>query len=167
MSARISSGRNEGQGGTGPAGTETAVEYKHTQRGDLTAGSLVGMAAILAGVSVHIGWNPAGIVGEIVLLGTAVLFCSLTVSVTGSELVIRFGPGLIRKRIPLSRIRDARIVRNPWYYGWGIHLTPHGWLYNVSGLSAVEVDYVSGGRFRIGTDDPGGLLKAVRRRGTA
>ncbi|HQG30945.1 MAG TPA: hypothetical protein PLA83_03370 [Deltaproteobacteria bacterium] len=143
------------------------MEYKHTQKGYMLGGSLIGMAAILAGISAHIGWKPASIVVEIVLLGTAVLFYSLTVSVTGGELVIRFGPGLIRKRIPLSRIRDARIVRNPWYYGWGIHLTPHGWLYNVSGLAAVEVDYISGGRFRIGTDDPKGLLQAIKERSTA
>jgi len=142
------------------------MEYKHTQKGYLLAGSLLGMAAILAGISLHVGWNPASIIVEIVLLGTTVLFYSMTVSVTTSELVIRFGPGLIRKRIPLSRIRDARIIRNPWYYGWGIHLTPHGWLYNVSGLSAVEVDYISGGRFRIGTDDPKGLLQAIKGRTT-
>lgn len=134
--------------------------------GYLLAGSLVGMAAILAGISLQVGWNPVSVIVEIILLVTAFLFYSMTVSVTKGELVIRFGPGLIRKRVPLSRIRDARIVRNPWYYGWGIHLTPHGWLYNVSGLAAVEVDYISGGCFRIGTDDPQGLVRALKERGS-
>lgn len=144
---------------------KTGMEYRHTQKGYLLAGSLVGMASILAGISLRFGWNPANVIVVILLVGTAILFYSMTVSVTGSELMIRFGPGLIRKRIPLSRISDARIVRNPWYYGWGIHLTPHGWLYNVSGLAAVEVDFISGGRFRIGTDDPQGLVRAIKERG--
>jgi hypothetical protein len=141
------------------------MEYRHTQKGYLLAGSLIVMAAILAGISVRIGWNPANVVVGSILVGTAILFYSMTVLVTGSELVVRFGPGIIRKRIPLSTIRDVRIVRNPWYYGWGIHLTPHGWLYNVSGLVAVEVDLASGKCFRIGTDDPQGLIQALKGTG--
>lgn len=140
------------------------MEYRHTQKGYLLAGSLAGMAAILAGISARTGWNTVNAFVVIVLFATAMLFYSMTVLVTGSDLVIRFGPGIVRKRIPLSRIRDVKAVRNPWYYGWGIHLTPHGWLYNVAGLAAVEVDLASGRRFRIGTDDPQGLMQALKQR---
>ena len=47
-------------------------------------------------------------------------------------------PGLIRRRIRIADIRSAAAVRNRWYYGWRLRLTPHGWLYNVSGLNAVQ-----------------------------
>ena len=74
---------------------------------------------------------------------------------------LRFGVGLIRRTIPLGRIQAAARVRNRWWYGWGIHLTPHGWLWNVAGLDAVELRLEEGKVFRIGTDDPEGLEAAL------
>jgi len=41
-------------------------------------------------------------------------------------------------------------------------MTPHGWLYNVSGLDAVEVTTKSGKKYRIGTDVPAELEQAIR-----
>ena len=72
-----------------------------------------------------------------------------------------FGPGLIHKTFAASDIREARIVRNRWFYGWGIRWTPHGWLFNVSGLDAVEVELRSGRQYRIGTDEPRQLHEAI------
>jgi hypothetical protein len=92
-----------------------------------------------------------------------ILFGSLTVQVTPEVIKVWFGPGLIRKAVPLEHIRDSRVVRNPWYYGWGVRLTPHGWLFNVSGFEAVELDLASGGRLRIGTDEPFQLHEALQR----
>jgi hypothetical protein len=90
------------------------------------------------------------------------LFYSLTVEIRDNNLVCQFGIGLIRRQIPLSDIRDARPVRNPWYVGWGIRWMPgQYWLWNVSGLSAVELLLQSGARFRIGTDEPENLVKAI------
>jgi hypothetical protein len=76
---------------------------------------------------------------------------------------LRFGVGAIRKRIALNEIRAYRCVRNPWYYGWGIHFVPGGTLYNVSGLSAVDLLLASGKHVRIGTDEPQALLAALRQ----
>jgi hypothetical protein len=50
-----------------------------------------------------------------------------------------------------------------WWYGWGIHLTPYGWLYNVSGFDAVAITLRDGRKFALGTDDPHGLVDAIRR----
>jgi hypothetical protein len=35
-------------------------------------------------------------------------------------------------------------------------------LWNVSGLDAIELTFATGKRFRIGTDEPGKLLEAIR-----
>ena len=86
------------------------------------------------------------------------LFGSLTVRGDDRSLEVRFGPGLIRKRFLLEEMRSCREVTNHWYYGWGIRLTPHGWLFNVSGLGAVEIEMRNGSRVRIGTDDVRGLV---------
>ena len=73
------------------------------------------------------------------MLVLVVWFHSLTVVVTAEEVRIRFGSGPIRKSFPVPAIRDSRPVRNHWYNGWGIRWIPGGWLFNVSGLSAVEL----------------------------
>lgn len=96
-----------------------------------------------------------------ILVVTAVLFASLTIEVEGGVLTVQFGPGLIRKRVLLATIRSCEVVRNPWWYGWGIRRTPHGWLYNVSGLAAVELTLQNGRRLRMGTDEPERLCQAI------
>jgi hypothetical protein len=98
----------------------------------------------------------------VVLAFLLALFYSLTVEIREGVLECRFGVGLIGRRIPISEIRDARAVRNRWWYGWGIRLTPRGWLWNVSGLDAVELDLAGERRFRIGTDQPRELAEAIR-----
>ena len=72
-----------------------------------------------------------------------------------------FGPGLIRKSWPLEAVVSSKPVRNPWYYGFGIHRTRYGWLYNVSGFNAVEITLRDGTRCRIGTDAPEELNQAL------
>ena len=74
---------------------------------------------------------------------------------------IALGVGIVRRRIALREIVSCRPVRNAWWYGWGIRLTPRGWLWNVSGLDAVELMYRSGRHFRIGTDEPQRLSDAI------
>ena len=70
---------------------------------------------------------------------------------------------LIRKRFEIAELREAYPVRGKWYYGLGIRLTPHGWLYCVSGLDQVEIVKVSGRKFRVGTDEPAALTAALER----
>lgn len=90
-----------------------------------------------------------------------VLFPSLTVEIDKTRLGVKFGFGVINKKFILKDIESCHIVKNPWYYGWGIRLTSHGWLYNVSGLSAVEIQMKNGKKYRIGTDEPKSLEHAI------
>jgi hypothetical protein len=41
--------------------------------------------------------------------------------------------------VRLAEIVGCEPIRIRWWYGWGIHLTPYGWLYNVSGFDAVAI----------------------------
>ena len=99
-----------------------------------------------------------GVAAIFVIVG---LFATLTVEVRDGLLKFRFGPGLIRKTLRISDIESCEIVRNPWYYGWGIHATSKGWVYNVSGFEAVEIFMNDGRRLRIGTDEPEILRKVI------
>ncbi len=136
--------------------------YRHTQFGKVivvTTAAIIPLAALpawLAGIATA-AWL---ILGSMVVV--LALFASLTVEIDAEHLRIRFGIGLIRKRFPLDQIDTCRPVTNPWIYGWGIRLTPHGWLYNVSGQEAVELKMKSGKTCRIGTDEPEVLIAALQ-----
>lgn len=123
-------------------------------------------AGLSGGTLPFVGWLL--LVGFGVLaIATLILFSSLTVLVDDATLAWWFGPGapgIVRKSVPLSDIATVSVVRNPFWYGWGIHLTPQGWLYNIAGRDAVEVTLGSGKRFRLGTDEPTTLAQAIVER---
>lgn len=92
-------------------------------------------------------------VGMSVLL-IAFLFSRLHVEVTEQDLIVRFGPGWQAKKVPLEMIEEIDVVQYPWYYGWGIRLTPKGTLYNVSGTRAVHLRLGNGNQLLVGSDEP-------------
>ena len=103
----------------------------------------------------------AGVVAFVAVL--LLLFSTMTVVVDDTAVEARFGIGVIRKRIPFDRIRSCQVVRNPWYYGWGIHFIPGGILYNASGLSAIELQLTDGRSIRFGSGEPDVLAATIRR----
>ena len=96
------------------------------------------------------------------ILMCVVYYSSLMVEVDAQDVRLFFGRGIIRRTIPRQKIAQAEQVRNSWWYGWGIRLTPHVWMWNISGLDAVELTYTNGKKFRIGTDQPQALLGVLR-----
>lgn len=100
-----------------------------------------------------------------VLLGFLVLagmFSRLSTTVGSEQIIVAFRAGWPRRVIPLETVVTATVVRNRWWYGWGLRKVPGGWLYNVWGLDAVAVERRAGSAFRIGTQDPAGLEAAIR-----
>lgn len=139
------------------------MRYKHTQIGYVT-GAALGIGALASYASVRSesgerGWGELLATGG--LLVGAALFSSLTVIVDEEELRFYFGPGFWTRRIALDDIVRVEVVQNSPLYGWGIRYTPHGWLYNVSGLRAVELTLEGEGPLRIGTDEPEALKRAL------
>jgi hypothetical protein len=97
-----------------------------------------------------------------ILVVCTILFASLTIRITETELRWHFGPGLIRKNVALVEIQKTEITATKFIYGWGIHLTPNGWLYNVSGFKAVAFKLKNGKQFILGTDEPEKLHTAIQ-----
>lgn len=140
--------------------------YKHTQIGIVVLVALAIAAALIIVLSISISkeapiWIPITIVGSLVI--AAILFGTLTVEVEAGKLRCWFGLGLIRREFNLQEVNDVKIVKNPWFYGWGIRLTPEGWMFNVSGLDAIQIELASGNKFRIGTDQPRRLETVIRQ----
>jgi hypothetical protein len=137
--------------------------YRHTQIARLQIYAII-IACGIGILSIALGglFVPLVIVAATLLI-VITLFTTMTIELTHTELVMHFGPlPVIRKRIRLAEIASAIPVKNPWYYGWGVHYTPRGWLYNIAGEDAVELLLVSSRTLRIGTDEPEVLTKAIR-----
>lgn len=137
------------------------MRYQHTQRSWI--------ALVLGGAVAFVPLIVAFALGRMYWLGLltvfiiAVLwvFSSLTVEADESEVRWFFGPGVWRKRMARAEIASVEQVRNKWWWGFGIRLTPHGWLYNVAGLDAVQITGKDGKTLRIGTDEPQKLAAAL------
>ena len=145
--------------------------YENTQPGTfirVMTGSWVVLFGVLAVVMLALAQKEAAIVLGVItvvlalILGIVlVLFHSLTVRVSRSEIALSFGVGLIRKQFPIGDISSASIVQNRWYNGFGIRKIRGGWLYNVSGFDAIEIQLKNERKYRIGTNQPKELLAAV------
>ena len=136
------------------------TRYEHTQIGHVIIWSL--LAIILVATCGRIGHRAPPVIILIFLLVCLVLFYRLKITIEDEILCASFGPGIIRKKVRLSEIVRCDPIRIRWWYGWGIHLTPFGWLYNVSGLDAVAITLRDGKKLALGTDDPHGLITAIR-----
>jgi hypothetical protein len=139
------------------------TRYEHTQIGHVIIWPLVAIILIasggLIGSSLH---REPPLIVSIILLVCLVLFYKLRITIEGETLCASFGPGIVSKRVRLTEIVGCEPIRIRWWYGWGIHLTPCGWLYNVSGFDAVAITLRDGRKFARGTDDPDGLTTAIR-----
>jgi hypothetical protein len=140
------------------------MEYRHTQYDTVL---IIAVGIVMVAIIVHYlisgSIHPAEAGVAILLPITFFLFSSLTVEINHGDITCRFGPGLFRKKIKLSDVTDAQPVTNSWLAGWGIRWIPRRYmLWNVSGLQAVELKLKNGKTFRIGTDEPDLLVKAIQ-----
>lgn len=141
--------------------------YNHTQPGiysRITFAALFVVSVILMSI---FGMNNTEAIWVFGLMAVAMfvgllLFHSLTVEVVHGYLKIRFGIGLIRRSFRVKDIAGAEKIRTRWWNGWGIKLTPKGWLFSVSGFDAVQIHLNNGRRYCIGTDEPDRLLAAIQ-----
>jgi hypothetical protein len=126
-------------------------------------------AIVLLGYAVHRSQQFWPLVPLSLILLALILFYRLTVAVDIEFVEVRFGPGVIRKKWRLAEIESCGPVRNRWWQGLGIHwIGKRTWLFNISGLGAVELRMKDGRIYRIGTDEPeklGGLIQGKLNKG--
>ena len=143
------------------------MDHKHTQIGYLMLFILLSLASFYAWIysviSPETGFHLATIAIMAFVLFILASFSTLTVKIYENYLWIRFGYGIFRKKFLIKDIISAKSTKNHWYYGWGIRfwLWPKMWIYNVSGFDAVEITMKNGRIYRIGTDEPKKLERAI------
>ena len=134
--------------------------------GYLTICGLFGATIYVAVMAIVVPANRDGLLIsatiEVIFLICAIVFSKLTIKIDGETLRACFAMGLVFKKVPLAEIAACEPIRVRWWSGWGIHLTPYDWLHNVSGLRAMAIMLRDGRKFALGTDDPHGLVDAIR-----
>jgi hypothetical protein len=141
------------------------MTYRHTQFGSTIVYPLI---AIALASGILIAWFTSVLVGALIagiVLVTAIIFSKLTIAIDDIYVRAIFGPGFTFRKIRRADISACKPIRLRWWYGWGIHLTPYGWLYNVSGWDAVAITLRNGRRVSLGTDQPEELCAAIRAAG--
>jgi prepilin signal peptidase PulO-like enzyme (type II secretory pathway) len=141
------------------------MKYKHTQIGYLIIVVFVATAILFAVTLILEDSTLLLAVFMIVVLALLASFFTLQTLIDENFLKIKFGYGLFKKQFLLKDIASATCVKNYWYTGWGIRVSfwPHMWIYNVSGFDAVEIKMKNGKIYRIGTDEPDNLKKAIQK----
>ncbi len=141
------------------------MQYKHTQVGTLIITVSLILVLLFGYLLTTVEYNSQIIIIMVLAIAILASFSALNSSIDKNYLKIRFGYGLYKRRFLLKEINSVEIVRNKWYYGWGIRVWfwPKMTIFNVSGFDAVEIIMNNSIRFRIGTDDPKGLETAIKQ----
>ena len=148
--------------------------YKHTQFSYLMLVVTLAALVLFAWVYIMALAEPASVDSGPNFAVTAIMasilfilasFATLTTSIDKNRFLVKFGYGIFARTFPLSQIASAQSVKNRWYYGWGIRVWfwPYMWIYNVSGLDAVEIIMKNGKIYRVGTDTPRELEVAIKQ----
>jgi len=124
--------------------------------GHLIIWSSLPIFLIMSGILINNGFERTTFITFLIVLFIIGSFASLEVSIDQEYLRLKFGYGIYRRKFKLTDISSAKIVKNHWYYGWGIRywIWRPMWIYNVSGFDAIEIQTKDGKRHRIGTDEP-------------
>jgi hypothetical protein len=156
--------------GNSAAPAHAAGAYRHTQFGrTIVVGTAVGLALAvvttlsLSATTLRAQW-PLVVALFAIFVAAFLVFATLTVEVDAREVRVRFGIGLFRKSVPLAEIRRCDVIRTRIWWGWGLHWTPSGWLYNVSGREAVRLELASERPLMIGSDEAQALKRAIEAR---
>ncbi len=141
--------------------------YKEVQRGGVISFALLFVLVLtVLAYAFKLGNNPVSI--QLLLLASLIigivllLFNKLSTNVSAKAITLRFGIGLIKKQIEISEIERVEVVRNKWYYGWGIRFIFTGWMWNISGFNAIELCFKNKKQvFRIGSANAPELKEAI------
>ncbi len=137
--------------------------YRHSQIGDALIYPMIAIAFLVGILVASVSSVRLGLFLATLVVITAATFYKLTIEVDETHVRAIFGPKFTFRKIKIADITACEPIRIRWWYGWGIHFTPYGWLYNVSGWDAVAMTLRNGRRVSLGTDQPEELSAAIRR----
>jgi len=99
----------------------------------------------------------------IVFLICLLVFYKLTIFVDDKFVTFRLGIGLVGKTYKISDLKSCKPVTTSVLNGIGIRMLPNGWLYNVTGLKAIELRFINKKSIvQIGTNKPDEISQLIQ-----
>jgi len=143
--------------------------YQHVQHGAALRAFMLGLGTcflLVATVLLFGTGDPHNVAGIFIvacsiLLVCGIVFSTMTIQVTATDVLWWFGFGWPGGRIPRADLTGEEVTNPGILNGIGLHLTLRGWLWNVSLGSAVALHRNGKLDTMLGTDDPNGLLAAL------
>jgi len=119
---------------------------KYTQFGTISVIILLPLFLLFTGMLIKSGLtNSPDFFIHIFLVLTFLIcvltFYQLTINVNETHVSFKLGIGLLGKKYKISDIKSCRPVTNSVISGIGIRMLSNGWLYNVTGLKAIELQF--------------------------
>jgi hypothetical protein len=142
---------------------------KYTQYGKFSILILLPMILLFAGWWIKYRYSEHEAVMfplyiSLLLAVLLLMFYQLTITVDDKHLSFSMGIGLIRRTFLLADIKSCKPVTNYFLTGFGIRLIRNGWLYNVSGFRAIELQFHNKrSLIRIGTDVPEEICSVIHQ----
>ncbi len=106
--------------------------YAHTQQAPagLRIAVLALLVLVVAATALAGNWLGLAIsrLAAAIVVGAMVIFSRLTIEVTETSIQARFGWGWPRRTITWDEVNSIKLVRNSWWYGFGLRWFPGGTL---------------------------------------
>lgn len=99
----------------------------------------------------------------IVFLICLLVFYKLTIIVDNEFVKFKLGIGLVSKSYKISDLKSCKPIATSVLNGIGIRMLTNGWLYNVTGLKAIELRFVNKNSIvQIGTNKPDEISQLIQ-----
>ncbi|MDP4238858.1 MAG: hypothetical protein Q8904_05230 [Bacteroidota bacterium] len=142
---------------------------KYTQFGTLSVIIMLPLIVVFTGMLISHGLlfdTDSCLYAVLILTFLACLsvFYKSTIILDDKHISFKLGIGVFGRSYKLSEIESCKPVKNHIISGWGIHKIPNGWLYNVSGLKAIELKFKNTATvIRIGTNKPDEIAEIIAK----
>lgn len=133
---------------------------KYTQFGTFSVALMSPLVLLFSWMLIKSGLSSSPESYIYLILDLTFIFCllllyKLTITIDKTHVSFKFGIGLFGRSYKISDIESCTSVTNTPLFGIGIRMLPNGWLYNVSGFKAIELQFKNRKSVvRIGTDKP-------------
>jgi hypothetical protein len=99
---------------------------------------------------------------SLIMLFLLLFFYQIVIEIDQTYISFKMGIGLFHKKYRIDNLDDCQPIVNSFITGIGIRPVSKGWLYNVSGYSAIELTFKDSEKVvRIGTNKPDEIAEIV------
>ena len=99
---------------------------------------------------------------SLIMIVALLFFYKITIEIDDAFISFKLGIGWFGRKYRIDNLISCKSVKNSIWYGMGARLLPNGWLFNVSGLKAIELSFKNKKSIiRIGTNKPEEIAEIV------